>query len=363
MKIWNEALGVLEDAIQAERPKDIRAMLGDRWLLASALHKSIRRGQADCAVRAASSLWHQDRQSFWRRLHITALEDIGATSPEVTVAVLMATASSPWRRRIGDFDVAIYLTRLMCGAVKNRMGDELFIQAETSSEYRSRREALAKADDETLAGHIQSNENSLIERAIALWLLCGTKKYPSELMPERKGSPAKAAEVLRSLKAPHELTEACIAVMSRTSWPLAIHAPLIWQEAQKQPHSPHVSHKIVPDVPEVDEIPVFAADVFTRTGQSSLRLLQKSFPELRRFTVKQLGLALFYIEGGLVDKLLTSQTLEEFCKAGEVADIESAGLCLPEYLGMRECLKENLDRLHEIRCSQLHQYLEGGWHD
>ncbi len=65
----------------------IEPMQGDQWLLASAMQKAIRRGEVDTALRAGYALWNIDRQRFWRRLHIVALEDTGVADIESLIQI------------------------------------------------------------------------------------------------------------------------------------------------------------------------------------------------------------------------------------------------------------------------------------
>ncbi len=354
--------GILEKlavAIKGTPCKYIDPLQADKYILSSAWQKSVRRGQVHTALSAASAFWHADRQAFWRRMHLLAIEDMCAGDTDTVIKVLTATSSAIWRRRVGDLSVGLYLTRLLCGAVKSRMGDELFTQAERAPEYKALRHSLVAANDTTLAAYAGNEEAPLIERALSLWYLSGTRKYPSDVMPARHGDPAKGIEVLRKLGVPVDLVEACISVTGRTAYPLAIFMPLIWQTVQSQPKPLYVWQEPLPPVPEVNGIPVYAVDMFTRVGQTSFRHLKHAVPVLKSFSVRQIGLALFYIEGCRVNKLLTSDYLEEFRRAGEIADIEGSGLSVPEYLGLRECLIENIQTLHQIRCTQVQKYLAG----
>lgn len=56
---------------------DVIPMQADRWVLASSMQKAIRRGHVETAKAAGAGLWSADKSSFWRRLHTTALEDLG----------------------------------------------------------------------------------------------------------------------------------------------------------------------------------------------------------------------------------------------------------------------------------------------
>jgi len=349
-------LSHLEYAIKKENLECPLPMCGDKWLVSSAMQKGIRFGEVERATRAAVALWQQDRQNFWRRIHIASLEDC-AGSPDVVVQVLTATASSTWRRQMGDLRVGLYLTRLLCDAVKSRAADELFLCVERAKEHADMRQRFSKADDALLTAYAADPEECLVTRSLSLWFLAGTAKYTSDYLPLRKGSPEEAIKVLRSLAVPTDLVESCIGVMNRTQWPLAIFTPLIWQEVQKQQVTIR-QHDISP-CPDVDGIPLYAADMFTRTGQSCFRQFQKVVPELQWFNPKQIGLGVFYSEGGRLNKSLTSPFLEELRQAGEAADMESVGLDVPEYLGLKDCVIRHAPILESIRKEQLQRYLNG----
>ncbi len=363
MTSCKKILEALKADIEAHSGETVEPLSGDKWLLSSCLQKAIRRNETITACRAALSIWTQDRQSFWRRIHLAAIEDIGAADPETVVKVLMATASTAWRRQVGDLKVGLFLTRLLCGSIKNRMADELFIQAERDRGYGDFRGRLAKADDKLLADYAGHRNSPLIERSLALWYLAGTRKFPSDVMPGRIGSPEKAVQVLRGLDAPADLVQSCISVMGRTSWPLSVFMPLIWQEVSKQPRPLYIFYNPIAPARDVEGIPVYAADMFTRTGQASVQELRRETPELKAFSVKQLSLALFYIEGCKVDKILTSDILEQFRHNAEFTDAESVGLDAPSFLGLRECIEANMQKLNDIRQKKIKRVLDGGGHE
>src|SRR6187200_1490436 len=61
-----------------------------KWLYASALQKSVRRGMTHCAIRFAIQLHSIDEAYCWRRLAIIALEDIGFGDPLAAAVALEA---------------------------------------------------------------------------------------------------------------------------------------------------------------------------------------------------------------------------------------------------------------------------------
>lgn len=338
----------------------ITALPGDKWLAASSMQKAIRRGHTDTALRAAMSLWLQDRRSFWRRAQTISVEDVGPASPETVVKVMTVHEAPAWRLRVGDLRTSMFLIKLMSEAVKCRIAEQQFTICSLAPEYQNLRQELSSFNDDSLADNALDNAMPLQRRVLSLWLLAGTRRFPSENLPERRGSPGMAAEVLRGLNAPAALTESCLVVSYKTRWPLILFTPLLWTELQKQPHLLSVCSDPLPELPHVEGIPIYGADQFTRIGKACLLQFKKAVPALKPFSSRQLGICLFYMEGEKTDKTLTSPALEEYRHAGELADAKATGLGVPQYLDLRECMADNLHILHDIRQQQLQRYLDGG---
>lgn len=332
-------------------------MMGDKWLLASAIQKSVRRGETERAERAAAALHTQDRRKLWQRLLVIALEDIGIGDPAVLVQVLRGVADTGWRRK-DDRQAALHLTRLLCGAVKSRLSDSVLMQAERSPEYVLLRDQLGIADTAQLQTAMADLSQPLPVRALAIWLLAGTRQYPSDNLPQRVGSVTSAADFIRAHTHHHELAQACIGVIKRLPWPMALHIPLIWQELHGIPVT--VCQYQLPQVPAVNGLPLYAADQFTRVGKSCYRTLQKAVSELSGFTAQQIGLSTFYIEGGLVDRELRSPVHDLLQQQGEATDIHGTGLTQPAYADLRHILTEAMPLLADIRESRLKRYAVEG---
>lgn len=355
-------LSGIEQDIAAEGVARIEPLPCDKWLASSAWQKSVRRGQTETALRAAMTFWEADRRGFWRRMLLVSVEDIGVGCIDTVTKVLTACAHTSWRGQVNDLRVALHLTRLMCAANKSRLADQVYIIAERAPEYAGLQTRLAVADDKTLADYALHEKSPLVERALCLWYLAGHRRFPSDRMPARAGSIEKAAEVLQSLNVPADLTAACIAVVTKTQYPLALFTPLLAQAVQDMPRPLYIWYDKLHPPEAVDGIPAYAADTFTRVGKTCIRQLQQAVPDLKQFSTTQIGLAVFYAEGGRVDKELTGETLADLKQAGEVADIEGASLCLPRYLGLRECLSQHWDRFEAIRRKELRLYIDN-WRD
>lgn len=330
-------------------------MPGDRWVLASAMQKAIRRGELERATNAGHALWLVDRRYFWQRLLVTTMEDVSVGDTDALVTALKGIASLQWRKELGDAEAGLHLIRLLCCATKSRLIDSIYIQSSVSLAYQEARIVMAADDTSALKCKSSDEAVSIVERAIAIWLLAGTKRYPSDHMPHRTGDLEEAITVLRSLPIPASLADACIGVTRRLSYPLPLHIPLVWQEVQR--HVTTVRHHVIPRAPDVDGLPVYAADGFTRVGRACFRELQKVTPDLQPFTAQQMALGVFYIDGELVASELTSPALAAIQNAGERADIESTGLSLSAYAELRHILHEQFGRLTDIRLKRLKQHL------
>lgn len=153
----------------------------DRWIAASVLQKAIRRNDPKTAMRAAFTLFHQDRRVLWRRIAVIALEDVGAASPGAIVKTLAVCHDPACRAKIGDLKTALHVIRLLCSSVKIRLADEVFSIADRAPEYRKFREILAKAGNRYLSDYVLDDNRPFPERCLALWFLAGTNRYPSDV--------------------------------------------------------------------------------------------------------------------------------------------------------------------------------------
>lgn len=328
----------------------------DPWLASSVMQKAIRRSETERAVRAAITLWHQDKVRFWRRLHVTALEDIGPADTEAVIEALTVIPEQRWRKQAGDLRVGLAIVRRLCKPPKSRLADQTYIIAERGAGYAKMRIRLAMLPADTLHALVIDDTATLIERLLALWLLAGTKRYPSDLLSERDGNLHDAVRAMRGMGAPASLVAACVGVLRKTSWPLALFMPLLCEEAKK--HRTSVKVNSLLPVPDVNGIPLYGADWFTRTGRACITRLQKAAPAFKVFSGQQIGLTVFYMEGGYVGRELTSPALDAFKQEGELADIESAGLDAPRYLGLLELMERHWLLFNEIRTDALKRYVQ-----
>jgi len=347
-------LSNLEHSISAYKDNGLPLLQCDKWLGSSTWQKSMRRGQIDLAVQAATTFWSIDRTAFWRRCLLVVVEDIGVGDIDTVIQVLNICASAQLRRKVGDLKSALYVTEIMCKAVKCRLADHLYISTQSPHAQSAFKLPIEKMPDTLLSVMANDKAITLHQRALALWLLAGTNKFPSDVLPQRIGTIENAAHVLRAICKNANLLDACIPVLTRTPYPLTLFMPLM---ASAISNGVIKANQLASEFSITGGLPHYAADTFTRVGKACIRGWQKAVPDLKRFSTAQIGLGVFYTEGAIVDKELTNNELVDYKQSAEFYDVEAAGLCIPEYLGLREIINQSWPILEEIRQKRLTGYL------
>lgn len=328
-------------------------MQADKWVLSSCMQKAIRRGQIQTAQSAGAGLWLADKVGFWRRLHTTALEDCGIGDLAAVTECLSGYWQTSWRKD-KDLEVGLHLIGVLCRAVKCRIADELYLLIERDNRYDGIRRTLSELSDDKLQAVIAGKE-ALTTKALALWFLAGTDKFPSERLAKRKGSKDAVIEVLNNLAAPNELKRLCSDIVYRTQWPLALFTPLIFAKVGQAERGIRTTQIPVQPYP-ASAIPAYGVDTYTRLGKGCIRKFMAEVKGLKKFSTDQVGMTIFYLEGMVTDKTLTSTFLDEIRMDSELAMMDSQGLCAPEYLGLKEFVQENLPVLDEIRLKEIARY-------
>jgi MgsA AAA+ ATPase C terminal len=91
-----------------------------KWLVSSAMQKSIRRGGVDAAVRYALALHALDPRNFWHRLQVIALEDIGLANLLHAAMVIEGARSARFRQQLGELRALAACVTVLASSVKNR---------------------------------------------------------------------------------------------------------------------------------------------------------------------------------------------------------------------------------------------------
>ena len=186
------------------RPLDINP-----WLAMSLLQKSIRRSRVCLALGAGAALLEGSPERLWRRLCVTAFEDIGVADFETVAMVTAGLKGKRWRESVGgDWVVASYLINRMCEANKCRAVCDLLMVAECHPDYeRSRLDLTFKPLPQLMKQCV--GQTSLPAKTLAMWYAVGTYRCPSPALRERRGDYHSAFDFLCNNGFPDTLIEIC----------------------------------------------------------------------------------------------------------------------------------------------------------
>ena len=238
------------------------------WLAMSAMQKSIRRGREELALRAAATLLSGSPNRLWRRIGITAYEDIGVADFEAVALATAALKGKAWRAEIGgEWAVASYVVRRLCSTIKCRAADDLLYVCELHRAFEQARLDLTFKPIPELIDRI-AGRGALPERALALWFAVGTDRCQSEFLRQRKGDPYAVLDVLCERDFPDTVVEVCREGLRKSNEMLAPFLILLMREARRSAR--HVEPDDLPPEEMIGEVPGWAYDMHVREGNQAM---------------------------------------------------------------------------------------------
>ena len=323
------------------------------WLAMSLMQKAVRRGREDLALNAAATLLQISPERLWRRLCVTAYEDIGVADLESVFLVTSALKGKTWRSHVGgEWPVASYLVGRMSRAIKCRSADDLLVIAESCPKYKEARLDLSFRPTLCLL-KCAVGEDDLPTRALALWYAVGTQRYPSLKLQQRRGEPQAAFDFLWEAGLPDTIVEIAREGFRKCSEVLCPFVVLLWQEFQ------HTSHGTEPDdIPDeelIGGVPCWAFDMHVREGNQAMerflttdcdtaRWVSAHLPKGQRR--KFLGQILFRAEGGMMCERLRWKVGDEL---RQMSDLECFDLDASKAADVMALLRSDLPKLNEAR--------------
>lgn len=325
----------------------------DKWLVSSAMQKSIRRGDVETALRCAVHLYHTDKVMLWRRIAVTALEDIAIGDVKTVCEVLALNGCGIQRKNMGDLRSALYAVKAMAKANKSRCITHAYMLAEYSPIYEDVRQAYAHYADDELAAIALDKREQLVSRIIALHYLGGVGRYRSETLLHRDHNFELAQEILTRLNAPYALVQTCLKNLKKISWNGVLIAPLVYEVLDSE-HQ--VNHTTFNDT-SVDGLPLYACDgLYTRLGKYCVKTWRMRCPDLKPYTLEQLGYGLFYVESDLLDKETSSAQLDKLKDASISASLLKRRIKRDHQDQFLKTLNNCLPILNDIRAQSLKTY-------
>ena len=142
------------------------------------------------ALRSAATLLRTSPDRLWRRLGVTAYEDIGAADFETVALVTAGLKGKTWRAGVdGEWAVGSYLVTRMCRSIKCRAGDDLEVVSDWHPSFEAARLDLTFQPVPRLLARAMGR-GALPERALAVWYAIGTDPLP---IPGIAGAARRAA--------------------------------------------------------------------------------------------------------------------------------------------------------------------------
>ena len=319
----------------------------------SLMQKAIRRGKEDWALRATATLLKITPDRFWRRLCITAYEDIGVADMETISLVTSALKGKRWREKVGgEWSVASYLVTRMSRAANCRAADDLVAAAIYHPRLENARQGLIFKPTYDLMEYTTGTA-SLPERAIALWYAIGSNSFNSHGFPERQGKPQVAFDYLCSTGIPDTLIEIAREGFRKCGEVLCPFIILLWRDFQQSPSETQPDE--IPEEELIGGVPCWAFDMHVREGNQAMNQflkmdcdtaswMQEHIPENKRR--RFLGEVLFRIESGVVASRLHWKAGNELRR---MADIECLGLEPSKVSELTELFRVDLSKLNEAR--------------
>ncbi len=323
------------------------------WLAMSLMQKAIRRGREDLALSAAATLLQISPARLWRRLCVTAYEDIGVADLESVFLVTSALKGKTWRSHVGgEWPVASYLVSRLARTIKCRSADDLLVIVESCPKYKEARLDLSFRPTLCLL-KCAVGEDDLLTRALALWYAVGTQRYSSVNLHKRRGEPQAAFDFLWEAGLPDAIVEVAREGFRKCSEVLCPFVVLLWRELQNVPHG--TGPDDIPAEELIGGVPCWAFDMYVREGNRAMerflttdcdtaRWVNAHLPKGQRR--KFLGLILFRVEGGMVSERLRWKVGDDL---RQISDLECFDLEPTKVAEVMVLLRSDLPILNEAR--------------
>jgi hypothetical protein len=358
-KIFDPQNDQIAQEIQNHPPLEpTNMMAADKWVLASAFQKAIRRGELEIAQSAGLSLLLEDKQMLYRRLHVLAVEDVGVGDIDLAICILAATGDAKTRQLLGGDQVVLsYLIERLCGAVLDRSADHMLSIAQDHPHLEDARWDLGRAPINELFDQIKSPDIPLTIRAVAAWYAAGTKQFRSDGLWSRQGDLEGLFGTYLGMGVDEALLDACRVAIRKMRNPLPLFVPLIWS-GFRQSAVNMVEEIDIPDTRYVEGIPAYALGGHTRLGKRALREFLRQCEPIRKCLGQHLSdtgwqdtsdVAVFHVESAVVKRQRLWDGFDDLKTLGIEGDVCRNGLKPEAVSDLLAIVRENMPLLDDIR--------------
>lgn len=352
----------LAEAFSFEAPEPLPC---DRWIAASTLQKAIRRGEIVTAHRAIATMMENDRRVIWRRLALSAFEDIGVAATESVVMVAALASDAELRRSIGgDLKSACLTASILCKAPKDRSADHLFIAAYDHPEADALQSKIGGLFMMDRFKILTDRRNSILSRAIAAWYASGVQRWREARLSG--GDLQGLMTTYREMGVAEDLANASLQTGRRQGEPMAIMLPLIAAELSCSSEASELIRNDIATSTQVEGVPAYALGAHTRLGKVAVDRLIETTPKLQaildgrisdKHWRKLLDMAVWVLEGSVMDCQLRWQSKEAIEALGNETEFARLHLSLKDGLELTERVRPFMDRLDAIRTVLLEEHV------
>lgn len=347
-------------------PAVIAALPKDRWLLASLLQKTIRRGRVDLATAASALLADLVPEYVARRLPVIAYEDIGVAAPDLLLWTKRTSASLPSLCIDDRRETAARIAFRLAESVKSRTACDIISLLNAADETPALARELVHGATERWIAAAANRALPVIHRAVALHFALGLSVC--RFRPSRSLTTQQSA--LPALAAIMNLPDSVVAAVCAGSQTHNLHAALpLAHDLLHTGAQPTIKaqSRVARTNAESLGMLLCAVDMYTRCGRNAYQRLIRENAVLRRLLqnvansadpVAVVGMLLFHAEGSLLDRALVSPATMDLLAAIEAVEARRIGFQQDsDAEPVRQWLRDNIDVVEHHRTQALAQYL------
>lgn len=242
----------------------------DTFIARSTLQKAVRRGHTKLALRAASTLVMTNSAIIWRRLLVTALEDLGIHQ----IGLLLRIAAAFERRKLGhkhadEWTLLALLIEECCAATRCQAANDLHNLSVHDPAYDREKQVFADLNWQDLAAIARNPAQDLVLRNIAVLTALGADHAPWVLHRPL----AEVETLLTSIApdAPSDIRLIYAWAFRKSRLSLATASLLLMAANGGLSVSPGAVDDAIPTFSWIQGVPSFALDQYTRSGRLAIK--------------------------------------------------------------------------------------------
>lgn len=340
-------------------PKLQHVAISEKWILSSALQKSIRRGLGAQAVSVAYCLHGIDPSYLRRRLPIIALEDVGLGDIRTCLDVVVICKTINFWQQNAYRSIA-YMVSEMAKATKSRAACDAICWSSVDRDSKKLKLRLRQLSTNDLVDHLVNSDNIFVERILCSTILNEQVHSRGEEQTQNQPSLNWLDMAASKLNLPAQLLK--LSRYARTTTSMACALPVVFSVAGKS------SIKTREPFPRSCElwggVPLGSLDQYTKLGRIAISELINQSPDLQKFItykvrapqpINAISLCLFQIESARLERYLSSSGLDEIAVGSERAELIAAGVEAQDHYQLARLLTDHADSLADTRKAVLHR--------